>query len=927
MLENGIIFPNIHLDKLNGEIPFANYNIEIPTEIRPWPKDLARRASVNSFGYGGTNAHVILEASPSTPQDDTKPSVNGTTQAIRLSAPRLFVFSGRTAASVARVQEQYLAHVSRSKHLPDSNRTLDGLAYTLASRRSHLNYKLFHIASSLTELEGSLLNNPRIPVKALRGARVGLIFTGQGAQWPGMGLELMQYPIFRASIQRAESYLLAKCSCSWSLIAELSKPKEVSKIGRPEIAQPLCTVVQVAMVDLVRSWGVSPVAVAGHSSGEIAAAYCVGAIDDEEAWQIAFHRGRVCQQLVTREPRTKGAMIAVGLGTAALTPYLDSLITPGHAGAACLNSPSSVTVSGDSERISELLVRLQADGVFARKLPVEVAYHSPHMLTVAGLYLDSISHIRTRTGRSIGATQMISSVTGKATDLAELTPEYWVRNLVSPVLFSAAVQNMLRTIDGSLGSSDAAVDVLLEIGPHSTLEGPIRQILVEESLTTIGYTSMLQRSQDAALSAMNMAAQLHLLGVPIDITAVNQLTTGSDVLTDLPGYPWDRSQKYWAVSRLTNAVLNRKFPRHDLLGTEMPGSDRLHTSWRLLPNRQSNSWIRDHVIHGSDVYPAAAFLAMVIEAALQLRQTDREVTGVHLRHVRILKALVIPESEHDTEAITRLWRMTGLPSDEEQDSWRFSVYCTRETGEVEEHAVGSIYAEYKKVTTFGASGSDRVLSSKLSEYSGHLDSKLWESDPATFYKAVGATGISYGPRFQLISKISGSPGACCWKISTPQRESFESKYVVHPTTLDSVIHSVFAALHRVGDLKTAAMPVSFGHVFVSTDSALTESKEISGFTTAVRSDQRQVVANAYGFSANKDKIVIQVEDLQCTEVPAQRNYVEHEQPAPLGSVVLKPDIAFLSDQDLLTYALTVGDDDSSEAGCSRVEHKAIERVS
>ena len=929
MLENGIIFPNIHLDRLNSEIPFGDYNIEIPTELRPWPKDTDRRISVNSFGYGGTNAHVILEAFPMTPQGTVIQEVDLAAHDTSSQSPKIFAFSGHTSSSVARTRERYLDYVSKKEHWRDAARAFDNLAYTLASRRSHLSYRSFHIASSFAELRDSLSEGNKTPVRALRDARIGFVFTGQGAQWPGMGQELMQYPIFRESVERAQEFLLIQCRCSWNLIEEWKKPHKVSRIGSPEVAQPLCTVIQIAMVDLVRSWGITPVAVVGHSSGEIAAAYCAGALSEIASWQIAFHRGRLCQELLSREPRVKGAMVAVGAGMEVLKPYLDSLTAPGHANAACLNSPSSVTVSGDTERINELLVKLQGDGIFARKLAVEVAYHSPHMQAVAGAYLKSISHVVTAATCHKEGVRMFSSVTGKQAGLSELTPEYWARNLVSPVLFSDAVSTMLSTAGDRSNNKSTSVDLLLEIGPHSTLKGPIQQIMSDGKRGTVGYASLIERNRDAARNAMTVASELHILGVPVDISAVNQVTDGSKVMSDLPGYPWDRSQQYWAVSRLTKSVLHRKQPRHDLLGAEMPGSDRLHASWRYFPNRHPDSWIKDHVVHGSTVYPAAAFLIMAIEAVLQLRQADRPVSGVHLKQVRVLKALVVSPEEADTELITRVWQ-TNFSQEKEPGSWNFSISCTQGVGGVEEHVTGSVYIQYEQNDSFGASGSEMIFKSKLGEYHELLSSETCGSDPETFYKTIKAAGITYGPRFQLISEVSSGPGACCFKIATPQRKEGESAYVIHPTTLDSVIHTIFAALSRVDDLKTAAMPVTFGHVFVSTvssQSTLTGSKDISGFTTAVRSEPRQVVADIFCFSSDSSRILVQIEDLQCTEVPAQPEKAKDERAAPLGSVVWKPDIAFISDNDLLEFALDGSDGDSLAASWSRSDRTAVERVS
>jgi len=367
-LEHKVIPPNVHFTTPNPKIPFMAANLRVPVEPVPWPKSHCERISVNSFGIGGANGHVILDSMEEF-------GLNGQARANGHAATNghavsngqlnnvatnkhLLLFSANNSSSLQRSLTEYQHYIQmHPSRLPD-------LAYTLSSRRSHLPYRAFCVTDGSESPEFSQLT------KSKKTPELTFIFTGQGAQWAQMAKELIEdYPSFYEDIEAMDDALsrLPEPAC-WSIKDELLKNDSTSRLSKAEFSQPLCIAVQVALVNLIRSWGISPAAVVGHSSGEIAAAYAANAITADEAIIIAYYRGQV-----TKNGTRKGGMAAVGMGRETVMPYLvDGVVI------ACENSPNSVTLSGDEDILGKVLEHIKHDSadIFVRRLKVEMAYHS-----------------------------------------------------------------------------------------------------------------------------------------------------------------------------------------------------------------------------------------------------------------------------------------------------------------------------------------------------------------------------------------------------------------------------------------------------------------------------------------------------------------------------------------------------------------------
>ena len=342
----------------------------------------------------------------------------------------------------------------------------------------------------------------------------------------------------------------------------------------------------------------------GHSSGEIAAAYCAGALSKLSALKVALERGRCLKALLSERHAVAEAMIVIGLSSSKTTKVLKTCPGGGHdLSIACINSPNSTTVSGPRVCIEELKTILTQQDIFCRILKVNVAYHSPFMNVVGPTYEATIQGLECRKELS-HAPIMVSSVTGEIEDYTKLsTSGYWVQNLVSPVLFSKAVATGIEkgfkkaTPQGSSSNSI----VFVEVGPHSTLKGPLREII--DSLKTkvrYEYTSMLSRGQSAMETALNCFGFLDCQGYNVRMDYVADVWKGDrrplKVVHDLPPYPFNHGKRYWFEPRLSKNMRFANYPYNHFLGRRPADWNSLEPKWRQRIEVKNLPWVADHMV-------------------------------------------------------------------------------------------------------------------------------------------------------------------------------------------------------------------------------------------------------------------------------------------------------------------------------------------
>ncbi|KAI0965030.1 fatty acid synthase S-acetyltransferase [Xylaria arbuscula] len=829
ILEKGVIPPNALFERLNPGIDADFYHVQVPTTSVPWPVPGLRRISVNSFGAGGANAHAILEdayhymkthglvgfhncttpnvqrslgdASSSCSSKDIthvngSKEVNGgpstlyATDYLRL---KLMVWSAADVAAIQRMLEAYQEYFRTRVAGNDSK--LDQLAHTLAMRRSIMAWRSF----SLVDADTYKFSATKA-VRASTGGGICFVFTGQGAQYVGMGLELLRYSVFEASLKRSDE-ILASFGCEWSLFDEV---QDAEKIHRPESSQPLCTALQIAFIELFQSFGISPAVVLGHSSGEIAAAYAIGALSHESACRVAYWRGQLAGKLRATEIH-KEAMMSVNLSESQVPAYLDNiglelLDIQNNIHIACINSPTNVTLSGPSATLDILKERLDHESIFAHKVNTGVAYHSPTMQTIAEEYMERMGSLQAREkSKNI---LMVSTVSAQvvASELLS-SPKYWVGNLVSPVRFSDAMRCALSVLPPGLN----AIADIVEIGPHPALRRSIKDNISfvfsssPELRSGIRYHSSLERSKSALQSVASLAGALFCHGHPVSVSAVNdQVKSGLPALIDCPPYPFNHSRRYWNESRLSRDFRLRTHSHGHLLGRRTNDWNVLHPRWRNWLCVETIPWLADHVISDSVVCPGTGMIVMALEAVKQLfLNDDRPISGFLIKQGQFLAPIIVGEAVEDaTETELHLRPITS--THEKAVTWfEARIFSYRENRWTENFRA-DIQAQFEEgpISNEVDGGKEAQLHRQCVQ--SHVEQAFARCpetvDVDAFYSFVARYGSVYGESFRQLGDIKwdghSTAVALVDMISAKKHYQHPIDSPVHPAVLDAAVHLV-----------------------------------------------------------------------------------------------------------------------------------------
>ncbi|KAL4893109.1 hypothetical protein BDV59DRAFT_202089 [Aspergillus ambiguus] len=894
-LERGAIPPVFDLQTLNTNIDFEGAKVKPVTELTPWPKGL-RRASINSFGYGGANGHVIIDHVNNVLPDYVAPGVykptrngtNGTTsihengysngnhaQPMKHSP----IIKGPKLAATATADTRQFVLLSFSGHNEASlNANIDAL----------LPQRTFRIVDKYNVTDGLAIEKKAVRAP-LQSANLGFIFTGQGAQWQAMGAGLFEYSVFWKCIQYLDGVLDSLPGApSWSLQGVLSGIGDVDLVQTAEVSQAVCTAVQVGLVDLLASWSIRPSGVAGHSSGEIAAAYASGRITAAEAIVAAYFRG----QAVSRNTQ-KGAMLAVGLGPDQVERYIT-----GHeeqVKLAAINSPGSVTLSGEVAAIDEISEAMTADSIFNRKLKTGGnAYHSHHMLPLGREYIQilatGIEHVRNLglvdEAHRYPQVPWASSVTpSKTTTNMEDAASYWRSNLESPVLFSHAVTKLMEM-------EEVPIHALVEIGPHPALKSPIEQILKTVGKTA-AYVPTIKRQEDNILSLLQLAGTLFSLNASVDLVAVNALDGKDGSLehgstsVDLPPYQYTYAGVNYHESRASKEYRLRSITRHDLLGSKVVGNAKLRPQWRNILRMKDVPWLSDHRLVPDAVLPGAGYVAMAVEAATRIHEEFPDapkIKGYCLRDVAIKRSLTIPEEDYGVEILTSM-ELSDIATAKSPTWASFSISSVgRETEEWAEHCTGFIKVEIAELD--------------LTRDVGEIDDTPRRANARAWYRRFAAIGLGYGPIFQPLSSIRADPdkhlAIANLSLNTTSGviNGGEAKYPLHPASLDGAIQLGLIAAHggRPGDAATAFVPVHLPQLYVASN--------IPGETcTVVARGNRRGLRAAYldlqirGLDGN---LVFSADNLRCISYSSESKIQDRSFSSPYTRLVWKPAIHTLS---------------------------------
>jgi acyl transferase domain-containing protein len=588
---------SLHLVTPSPQISFAELNLSVVAEhikLPPGPLIMA----VNSFGFGGTNAHVVLRE-PDAPVAISQETEWHGTYPLLISA-----HSGEALASLA----MRYAELLRSPDAPP----LPAVCKTAATRRMHHPHRLAVFGSGGGEVAGRLEAfaaggaAPLLVERRAPGAtaRLAFVFSGNGSQWRGMGDDLLAEPLAAEWIARIDAAL--QPDLGWSVAAVLQSPDP--DYDRTEIAQPALFAVQVAVFEWLRAHGIEAEAVVGHSVGEIAAAYAAGILSLAEACRVIAARSRA-QQRTAGAGRMAALRLSADEAAAAVRPYEERLTVAG------INSPRSVTVAGYADAIAALGAKLRDRRVFFRELGLDYAFHSPAMDAIRGELLDGLDGLTPRQGQC----RFVSTVTGAEIAADRLGAAYWWDNIRKPVLFAPAI--------GAL--SAAEVNAFLEIGPHPILDGYLRECLRADGGSGVVLAS-LRRQEPERDALWRTLGRCYTAGVAIDF---DRLFPEQTAVVPLPAYPWQR-ERYWFSDSEDGFAEPARPRKHPLLGKRLPT---VAAVWQNRLDPAAISWLPDHVVQGSIVVPGAAFIEMAFAAA----SWEAGVEAVEIARLEIRRPLVI----------------------------------------------------------------------------------------------------------------------------------------------------------------------------------------------------------------------------------------------------------------------------------------------
>ncbi|UNI20497.1 Type I Iterative PKS [Purpureocillium takamizusanense] len=911
-LERGVITPNLNFIKANPRLRLGASGIEIATSTIPWPRCKVRRCSINNFGFGGTNAHAIIDDAYNYLRLRDKLPASMSTKLLhpresaKIPQSRLFVLSAPEQDAVTR---QRLAHADYVEHESRFTRdTLPHLASTLSQRRSIFQWRHAVVASSKDELSVRWRDGSVKPLKAGACPNVAFAFTGQGAQWYAMGRELVSYPVFASSLRQSATCLTGM-GCSWDAWDELMAGEGESNVNKAEYSQPLCLALQIALVDLARQWGVKPSAVVGHSSGEIAAAYAASALSREDCLKVAYHRGLASNMAKARKPN--GSMLAVGLSPRDVEPYLTT--TGDAVVVACINSPESVTLAGDKAALQDLEAHFKEQQIFCRMLQVENAYHSPQMFSVREEYKAQISDISPQSESS--SVMFYSTVRGCRIPTAQLTADYWADNMCSTVLFLDALDDMLYAdIESRQRKPKSETpSLILEIGPHGALAAPIKQFKVARGgMEDLSYHSLLSRGQDATVTSMGAAGSLWARGVPVKLNMVNNVGEFSNVLTNAPSYQWNHSASYWHESRQSRNHRFPEFPRHDLIGMRLDTCNPLEPVWKNHLRVSELPWLQDHRIHGDIVFPAAGMICSFIEAAKQVAHSEGSshvVSGFELRELSVTKALVIPNNDTGTEVHVCLKRRK-VGMDDAGPWFECSYYSCQEDDVFVQHAAGLLQIERSKEAAAvdrGKEEREEILAFQ----------KRWDSQRAmcekpvtrsSHYKFCEDQGLCFGKTFQGLTKVRQKESTVAFEIKIADTracmpEFRESDYVVHPATLDAVLQAMMVVVPRMDGIESQLwVPTGAASMRISNDISRAHGAVLQGVAESSHTGVREMTGSLLVRDGRQGTLpAIIMNDFKFSGLgTAQKSPSQSDGSLSTlyASVTWKPDLSLVDDQSL-----------------------------
>lgn len=741
-MQRGILPATLHVETPSTHVDWSEGAVSLLATPQPWSSTNGpRRAGVSAFGVSGTNAHLILEQAP-----ERQPLV--TERAALPAVP--FAVSGATATALAAQADRLATHLSEN---PDVD--LTDVALSLITGRATLPERAVVVGGERDQVIAglqSLAANPQgdsadvVRGRATMDGQPVFVFPGQGTHWAGMAVDLMETsPVFAEQLHECATVLSE--FVEWSLIDVLHGSEDAPELDRLDVLHPVMFAVLVSLVRQWEAFGVRPAAVIGHSQGEIAAAYVVGALSLRDAIRLVALRARALQTL-----EGTGAMLAVALSADGVQEHLPSWER--RLSIAVVNSPSSTVVSGDPEAIHELAEQLTSAGVRVTKIPAQAAGHSHHIEALR----DEMERAFDQITPLSSETTFISTVTGELTSTSDLNPSYWWRNVRDTVQFEKAVHT----------AYEQGYRVFVEVSPHPALTLRVRECvdsLVAGGSDDILVVGSLRRGDGGLARMLKSAAELHVAGVEPDWTML--LRDAGAMRVDLPTYAFQRS-RYWleAGAPVGDAAGFQLATAHPMLAAAVPQPDGGSVVLTGRLSLQSHPWLADHRVWGSVVFPGTGYVELAVRAG-------DEVGATTLLDLVLQAPLLVPERQHVQlqvvvdEAETSGTYAVSIYSRPEQDGDRPWVL----------NAQGTVAAKHA-----GEQASD------LTQWPPVGATSL---DAETFYPRLAERGYAYGSTFQGVTAAWRRGRDVFAEVVLPaEAMRTAGEYGLHPALFDAALHTV-----------------------------------------------------------------------------------------------------------------------------------------
>ncbi len=743
-MQHGEIPPMLHLQERSPKVPWPDFPIELPVTPTPWPgENGVRIAGVSGFGFSGTNAHVVLSSAPAEPQ--AAPESTETAPALRV-----LTLSAKSTEGVRAGAERLAAHLAAHPEL-----ALADVCYTANTGRTQFAQRLAVVAEESADLQAKLAGFAQgatgaVAVGATQGRppRVAFLFTGQGAQYAGMGRGLYdRYPVFRAALDRCAQLLSRELDTP---LLELLFGEADGRIDQTAYTQPALVALEYALAMLWQSWGITPAAVIGHSVGEYAAAIVAGVMSLEDGLRLVAARGRLMQALPAG-----GAMAAILAPFADVEPLVAAQTTP--LDVAAVNGPEHTVVSGDAAAAEAVMAHFAATGVRVQRLTVSHAFHSPLMDPILAPFEQVAASLSLRPARI----PLLSNLTGTVAGDEVTTPGYWRRHIREAVRFGAGIE-ALRGLE---------VDVLLEVGPHPTLLGMAQQIpAAPETVAAAGLPS-LRRNRDDVRVLLDSVAQLYVRGASINWSAFDEGTAPRKVL--LPTYPFQRA-RYWVDLPLPGRLHQQELAPgdHPLLGRRLKTPLLRQTIFESRIRADAPSFLADHRVMGATLFPGTAFIELALAAAAAA--TDGGDGPFTLAHLTLSEPLPL----HD-ETVTLQTMLTP-----EADGLLSVQIASIEPGNEEvahTHATGAVRpADVSSLPTADLP----ALRARCTQ----------AVDVTSFYESLADKQLEYGPAFRGVTELWHGEGVALGRVELPDAAGAGEPFRLHPALLDACFHVIGAAV-------------------------------------------------------------------------------------------------------------------------------------